>query len=68
MAGQKLGDVVRELRERRALTHVALAERAQVGVSYVTMLEAGQQADPPTAILQRLARALSVPVDRLRAG
>src|SRR5262245_66415801 len=35
MAGRKLGDVVRELRERRALTQVDLAERAQVGVSYV---------------------------------
>ena len=54
MAARKLGDVVRELRERRALTPVDLADRAQVGVSYVTMLEAGQQANPPAAILQRL--------------
>jgi transcriptional regulator with XRE-family HTH domain len=67
MAARKLGDVVRELRERRALTQVDLADRAQVGVSYVTTLEAGQQANPPAAILQRLARALSVHVDRLRA-
>jgi transcriptional regulator with XRE-family HTH domain len=66
MATRSLGDVVREIREQHRLTQIELAERAQVGVSYVTMLESGRQHAVPSTILQRLARALSVHVDKLR--
>jgi transcriptional regulator with XRE-family HTH domain len=62
MATRKLGEIVRDAREARGLTQAQLAERAQVALSYVTLLEAGTQAggDPPRQILQRLARALGL--------
>ena len=67
MPSRKLGEVIRETREVRGLTQAQLAERAQVALSYVTLLEAGTQAggDPPRQILQRLARALGLRPEQL---
>jgi len=56
---------MRELREARGLTQAQLAERAQVALSYVTTIEAGQPGSPPRQILQRLARALDVTTKKL---
>ena len=64
MARQGLGDIVRELREQRGLTQAQLADLAQLAVSYVALLESGQQRHPRPAILARLGRALGVPVSR----
>ena len=57
---RKLGDMVRELRERQGLTQAQLAERAQLALSYVTLLEAGQQVNLSPSAVGRLARALGV--------
>jgi transcriptional regulator with XRE-family HTH domain len=65
MKARKVGDLVRELREAQGLTQAQLAERAQVALSYITVIEAGQQDDPPRQILQRVARALGVTAKRL---
>ena len=66
MPPRKLGETVRELREAQGLTQAQLAERAQVALSYVTLIEGGQgQGGAPRQILQRLARALGVPPSRL---
>ncbi len=65
MPPKKLGEIVRELREARGLTQAQLAERAQIALSYVTLIEAGQEANLSRQILHRLARALGVPVKRL---
>jgi transcriptional regulator with XRE-family HTH domain len=63
---RKLSDVIRETREVRGLTQAQLAERAQVALSYVTLLEAGTQPGaPPRQILQRLARALGIRPEHL---
>ena len=59
-AGKKLGQVVRELRERQGLTQAQLAERAQLAMSYITLLESGQQANLSPSALGRLARVLGV--------
>jgi len=58
--GRKLGEIVRELRERQGLTQPQLAERAQLAVSYVTLMEAGQQVNLSPSAVGRLARALGV--------
>ena len=65
MADKTLGEVVRELREARGLTQAQLAEKAQVALSYVMVIEAGDRASPARQILHRLARALDVPAKRL---
>jgi transcriptional regulator with XRE-family HTH domain len=65
MPAKSLGEIVQELREARGMTQAQLAERAQIALSFVTTIEAGHQANPSRQILQRLARALSVPEKRL---
>jgi transcriptional regulator with XRE-family HTH domain len=63
---RKLSEVIRETREVRGLTQAQLAERAQVALSYVTLLEGGTQpGPPPRQILQRLARALGIRPEQL---
>ena len=57
---KKLGELVRELRERQGLTQPQLAERAQLALSYITLLEAGQQANLSPSAIGRLARALGI--------
>jgi transcriptional regulator with XRE-family HTH domain len=64
-ADKKLGEVVRELRERQGLSQAQLAERAQIALSYITLLESGQQANLTPSALGRLARALGVPTRQL---
>lgn len=53
------GDRVRELRERAGLTQEALAERADLDVTYVSGIERGRR-NPGLNILGRLAKALRV--------
>lgn len=65
MSEKNLGELLRELREARGLTQAQLAERAQVALSYVTVIEAGHERNPSRQILQRIARALGVPAKRL---
>jgi len=65
MPGRTLGEVVRELREARGMTPAQLAEKAQVALSLVMVLESEQKANPPRTVLYRLARALGVPAKRL---
>jgi len=66
MATRKLGEVVQQLREARGMTQAQLAERAQLSVSFVSILEGGQSSNNPTpAIMGRLARALGVSATKL---
>ena len=66
MASWELGEKIRQLREAKGLTPQLLADRARVTVSTITILEGGRGANkPPSAILERLARALGVPVSKL---
>jgi transcriptional regulator with XRE-family HTH domain len=60
-----LGEAVREVRESIVMTQAQLAEKAQVALSFVTLLEAGYQHNPSRQIVYRLARALNVPAKRL---
>jgi transcriptional regulator with XRE-family HTH domain len=58
---KKLAEVVRELRERQGLTQAQLAERAQLALSYITLIEAGQTVNLTPTALARLSRTLGVP-------
>ena len=56
--------MLKQARTRRKLTQVALAKRVQVHPITIARLEAGTR-QPSMALLQRLAKALGVPVRRL---
>jgi XRE family aerobic/anaerobic benzoate catabolism transcriptional regulator len=61
-----LGDRVRELRARRGMTRKILAKDSGVSERYLAQLETGQ-GNASLAILRRIARALSVPLEALVA-
>jgi len=65
MAGKDLGVILRKLREEKGLTQMELVKKAKVTQSYLAELERGHKRNPSLAILQRLARALGVPVTEL---
>lgn len=60
-----LGQVLRELREKKGLTQEDLAERAEISQAYVTSLETGAKKNPSLDILKRVAKALKVKVGEL---
>jgi transcriptional regulator with XRE-family HTH domain len=47
-------------REAKKLSQVAIAKKAKISVSYVSMLERGERV-PPLDTLESLAKALGVP-------
>jgi transcriptional regulator with XRE-family HTH domain len=62
----RIGARVKRWREARGLSQLALAKRAKVAQSYISELEAGTKGRRPgVVVLQRLARALDVPVTEL---
>jgi len=65
MSERRLGATIHRMREERGLTQLGLAKRARVSQAYLSQLEAGQKSNPAVAIVQRLARALGVPIQDL---
>ncbi len=57
--------MIAELRKKRHLSQKALAKLARVTDAYVAMLETGKRKNPSLPVLQRLAKALGVPVTDL---
>ena len=55
---------LKRVREAKGLSQAALAQRARITREYVNKLEAGRY-DPTVGVLQRLAKALGVPVTAL---
>jgi transcriptional regulator with XRE-family HTH domain len=60
-----LNVAIRRAREAKGMTQLELARRAKVAQGYISDLEAGTKRNPGIAILQRLAKALGVPVTAL---
>jgi transcriptional regulator with XRE-family HTH domain len=65
MSSARLARVLKGLRDQRGLSQRELAAKAKITGAYVAMLETGKKKNPSLAILQRLARALDVPVSAL---
>jgi transcriptional regulator with XRE-family HTH domain len=57
--------MIKERREGLGLTREELAKKAKVTTAYVSMLEAGKRKNPSLPVLQRLAKALGVPMTEL---
>lgn len=61
---RRMGKTLRQLRETRRMSQAALAAKAKISAGYLLRLEAGRQ-DPTLGVLERLAKALEVPVVEL---
>ena len=67
MSPRQIGKMLKERREGLGLTREQLAKKAKVTTAYVSMMEAGKRKNPSLVVLQRLAKALGVPVTELLA-
>lgn len=75
MSPRKLGQVLKALREKRGMTQAQLSKRSKVSQGYIAKLEpptrpgkkqkAHHATNPSVATLQKLAKALGVPVTEL---
>lgn len=65
MSPQRIGTMLKRLRERKGLSQLALAKRARVAQAYISEMEAGRKKNPGIETLRRLAKALGVPVREL---
>ena len=59
-----IGQAIQLARSKRKLSQAALATRAGISVSYLSLLERGRR-DPPLSTIQRIAAALVMPVEIL---
>ena len=65
----ELGDIIRSRRKSLGLTLDALALRAGCAKSYLSQIENGRRGNPPSPdLLRRVAGALLLPEERLRAA
>jgi transcriptional regulator with XRE-family HTH domain len=65
MSPKRLSRMLKTRREAKGLTQVELAKRARVTQTYIAKLESGDKQNPSLGTLQRLAKALGVPVTEL---
>lgn len=61
---EKIAMRIKALRAKRKITQAELAERAGISHGYLARLETGRQ-DPTITTLEKLAKALKVPIGRL---
>jgi ribosome-binding protein aMBF1 (putative translation factor) len=61
---QRVSKTLKQLRTERNLSQRALATKAKISRGYLARLEAAEQ-DPTLGVLERLAKALGVPVTEL---
>ena len=60
-----LNKILRQLREKKGLSQRALADEVDITGAYIAQLETGVRTNPSLVVLQRLAKALKVPVAEL---
>lgn len=60
-----LGSAIQLCRLKRKLTQSQLAKRAGCSVSYLSMLENSERADPTLSKVTKIAEALGVPIEIL---
>jgi len=64
MTPRQIGMKLRKLRTAKGMSQAALAKKARVSREHLNRLEAGRF-DPAVGLLERLAKALGVPVTEL---
>ncbi len=65
MKQRQIGKMLKHLRERKGMTQVQLAEKANLTQGYLAKLESDVKRNPSLDILQRIAKALRVEVTEL---
>ncbi len=65
MSPQKIGRVLKPVREDKGLSQYALAGKSRVAQGYISQLEAGEKKNPGIETLKKIAKALGAEIGRL---
>jgi len=65
MSAQRIGRVLKRLREAKGFSQAVLAKKSGVAQGYISQMEAGEKTNPGIETLKKIAKALSVPVTAL---
>ena len=65
---QSVARRLKHIRQQKGLTQRELAARVGITQPYIVMLETGTRTNPSLQLLQRLAKALRVPLGELLEG
>ncbi|MGD7022844.1 helix-turn-helix domain-containing protein [Rossellomorea vietnamensis] len=60
-----IGERVKKLRQERKMSMTELADKAGVAKSYLSSIERNLQKNPTVQFLEKISKALDVPVDSL---
>ncbi|MGD6802220.1 helix-turn-helix domain-containing protein [Rossellomorea vietnamensis] len=60
-----IGERVKKLRQERKMSMTELADKAGVAKSYLSSIERNLQKNPSVQFLEKISKALDVPVDSL---
>ncbi|MGM0843542.1 MAG: helix-turn-helix domain-containing protein [Bacillota bacterium] len=60
-----IGERVKKLRQERKMSMTELADKAGVAKSYLSSIERNLQKNPSVQFLEKVSKALNVPVDSL---
>ncbi len=60
----KLGRMIAQIRKQRNLTQEDLAEKVDLHYTTISRIETGES-DPPVSTIEKIARALKVPLSEL---
>lgn len=60
-----IGSAIESCRKLKHLSKTALARRAEVSVSYLSLLEKGDREAPNLVVLENIAKALGLPLSLL---
>jgi transcriptional regulator with XRE-family HTH domain len=56
-----LGEAIKKTRKEKGLTQEGLAQRVDLHVSYISVIEAGRR-NPTWSVVRRISQALSLPL------
>jgi XRE family transcriptional regulator of biofilm formation len=62
MSPRELSRMIQKVRQSKSMTQRDLADKAGVTQGYIAQIEMGAKKNPSLAVLQRIAKALRVPV------
>lgn len=61
----KIGDNIRRLRQQKKISQDQLSKKADLALNTIVKIETGENPNPTLETLQKIAKALSVSVDKL---
>jgi len=61
----KIGEKIRKLRQRKKMSQDRLSKKADLALNTIVKIETGENPNPTFETLQKIAKALDIPLEKL---